>query len=103
MIRRPPRSTLFPYTTLFRSTTESNYTFRTIPSLKTLSNWSVETPANFRFSLKAPQAITHFKKLRDCEAVLKAFWDAGVALEEKLGAILFQLPPYLPKDISLLQ
>jgi uncharacterized protein YecE (DUF72 family) len=84
-------------------TTESNYTFRTIPSAKALANWSVETPPNFRFTLKAPQAITHFKKLRECGEVLKNFWDAALTLEKKLGVILFQLPPYLPKDIPLLE
>lgn len=84
-------------------TTESNYTFRTIPSLKALSNWSAETPANFRFSLKAPQEITHFKKLRGCDEVLARFWEAAVNLKEKLGVILFQLPPYLRKDIPLLK
>lgn len=84
-------------------TTESNYTFRTIPSLKALSNWSAETPANFRFSLKAPQAITHFKKLRGCEEVLAQFWEAAGNLQEKLGVLLFQLPPYLRKDIPLLK
>src|SRR5262245_57905645 len=83
-------------------TTESNYTFRTIPSLKTLSNWSAETPANFRFSLKAPQEITHFKKLRGCDKVLAEFWEAARTLKEKLGLVLFQLPPYLRKDLALL-
>jgi uncharacterized protein YecE (DUF72 family) len=84
-------------------TSESNYTFRTIPSLKALSNWSAETPANFRFSLKAPQEITHFKKLRGCDEVLARFWEAAGALKEKLGVILFQLPPYVRKDIPLLK
>src|SRR5690349_17703777 len=83
-------------------TTESNYTFRTIPSIKTLTNWSAETPKNFRFTLKALQEITHFKKLCGCERVLGEFWEAARTLEKKLGVILFQLPPYLPKDISLL-
>jgi uncharacterized protein YecE (DUF72 family) len=83
-------------------TTESNYTFRTIPSAKTITNWSAETPANFRFSLKAPQEITHFKKLRGCDKVLTEFWEVARTLEKKLGMILFQLPPYLRKDIPLL-
>lgn len=84
-------------------TTESNYTFRTIPSLKTLANWSAETPANFRFSLKAPQEITHFKKLRSCDDVLSRFWDVAVTLGPKLGVVLFQLPPYFKKDSAVLK
>lgn len=84
-------------------TTESNYTFRTVPSLKTLSNWSAETPANFRFSLKAPQEITHFKKLRGCDEVLSRFGDAAITLGPKLGVVLFQLPPYFKKDSPVLK
>jgi uncharacterized protein YecE (DUF72 family) len=84
------------------STTEINYSFRRIPSVTTLSNWSAETPVNFRFSLKALQEITHVKELRDCDEVLTRFWEAAVTLKEKLGVILFQLPPYFRKDISVL-
>src|ERR1051325_1270421 len=56
------------YATRF-PTTESHYTFRPIPSVTTLSNSSAQTPANFRFSLKAPQESTPFKKLRGCDEV----------------------------------
>ncbi len=64
-------------------TTEINYSFRRIPSITTLSNWSAQTPANFRFSLKAPQEITHFKKLRDCGDVLTRFCEATSIFEGK--------------------
>jgi uncharacterized protein YecE (DUF72 family) len=84
-------------------TTESNYTFRSLPSAKTIANWAAETPANFRFSLKAPQAITHFKKLRDCDATLETFWEAAAGLKDKLGVVLFQLPPYFKKDVAVLK
>src|SRR4051812_33916965 len=84
-------------------TTEINYTFRRIPSEKTLTNWSAQTPAHFRFSLKAPQQITHIKQLRDCEMVLQRFSDVAVTLGEKLGVILFQLPPSISRDVLLLR
>lgn len=84
-------------------TTEINYTFRRMPSEKTLANWSAQTPAPFRFTLKAPQQITHARKLRDCGAVLQRFHDVAVTLGDKLGIILFQLPPHLRKDVSLLE
>jgi uncharacterized protein YecE (DUF72 family) len=84
-------------------TTESNYTFRSLPSTKTIANWYAETPANFRFSLKAPQAITHFKKLRECEETLETFWEAAAGLKDKLGVVLFQLPPYFREDIPVLE
>jgi len=83
-------------------TTESNYTFRTIPTVQVLSNWSAETPANFRFSLKAPQEITHHKRLRGCNEVLSRFWEAAGTLKEKVGVVLFQLPPNFKKDFSIL-
>ncbi len=46
---------------------EVNYTFRALPTAKMLEGWLAATPADFRFSFKAPQRITHFKRLRDCD------------------------------------
>ncbi|MEA3187980.1 MAG: hypothetical protein QOD99_1810 [Chthoniobacter sp.] len=83
-------------------TTEVNYSFRRIPSAKTISAWAAGTPANFRFSLKAPQKITHFAKLRDCGETVRYFHEVVGGLDEKLGAILFQLPPRFVKDAPLL-
>jgi uncharacterized protein YecE (DUF72 family) len=85
------------------STTEVNYTFRHLPSEKTLNRWSAETPAQFRFSLKAPQRITHFAKLRDCDQLLGHFAQTIGALGPKLGPVLFQLPPQFRKDTSVLE
>ncbi len=84
------------------STTESNYSFRRIPSAKTIEGWREKTPEHFRFSLKAPQKITHFAKLRDCQDTLDYFHGIVAGLGAKLGAILFQLPPHLQKDAPLL-
>ena len=84
------------------TTTEVNYSFYRIPAVKTLANWAGETPTPFRFTLKAPQQITHFQRLRDCRGVLERFWDAAQTLKDKLGVVLFQLPPDLRKDVQLL-
>jgi uncharacterized protein YecE (DUF72 family) len=84
------------------STTEINYTFHRIPSAKTIENWKQQTPAKFRFSLKAPQKITHFARLRDCTDTLRYFYDVTSSLGEKLGPVLFQLPPNFKKDTVLL-
>lgn len=84
------------------SSTESNYTFRSVPSVKTIQNWAASTPDRFRFSLKAPQNVTHFKRLRDCGEALATFRDAVVGLGEKLGPLLFQLPPNFKKDTAVL-
>jgi len=51
------------YASVFNST-EINYTFRSLPSEKTIARWTDETPEGFRFTLKAPQRVTHFARLR---------------------------------------
>jgi uncharacterized protein YecE (DUF72 family) len=94
---------MLPYYAEHFSTTEINYSFRRIPSEKTLTNWSAATPTQFRFSLKAPQEITHFRKLRDCAEVVGRFCEALKTLGPKLGPVLFQLPPFLKNDSTLLK
>lgn len=94
---------MLPYYASHFSTTEINYSFRRIPSEKALTNWAAATPAEFRFSMKALQEITHIRKLRDCGGVLERFCDALKTLDGKLGAVLFQLPPFLRSDASLLK
>ena len=84
------------------STTEVNYTFHRIPSAKTIENWKAQTPARFRFTLKAPQKVTHYARLRDCSDTIRYFHDVTSALGEKRGAVLFQLPPNFKKDLVLL-
>ncbi len=83
-------------------TTEINYTFHRIPAPKTIENWREQTPTGFRFALKAPQRITHWSRLRDCAETLRYFHDVIAPLGEKLGPVLFQLPPNLKKDTLLL-
>jgi uncharacterized protein YecE (DUF72 family) len=84
------------------STTEINYTFHRIPSPKTIDNWKSLTSAGFRFALKAPQKITHWSKLRDCADTLDYFWRVVSGLGERLGPVLFQLPPTFKKDADVL-
>jgi uncharacterized protein YecE (DUF72 family) len=84
------------------STTEINYTFHRIPSAKTIENWNKLTPATFRFGLKAPQKITHWSKLRDCGDTIRYFCEVISGLGERLGPVLFQLPPTFKKDAAVL-
>ncbi len=84
------------------ASTEINYSFRRIPSPKTIDGWWKGTPDRFKFSLKAPQKVTHFAKLRDCGDTLRYFHQVISSLEAKLGCVLFQLPPTLKKDAALL-
>jgi uncharacterized protein YecE (DUF72 family) len=84
------------------ATTEVNYTFHRIPAQKTIENWKAKTPEKFRFALKAPQKITHWAKLRDCSDTLEYFCKVVTDLGERLGPVLFQLPPTFKKDADVL-
>ncbi len=95
-------SKMLPFFAERLHTTEINYTFRRIPSQKTIENWKRLTPENFRFALKAPQRITHFAKLRDCQDTLAFFCQSVAQLGDRLGPVLFQLPPSFKKDADLL-
>jgi uncharacterized protein YecE (DUF72 family) len=81
---------------------EINYTFYRTPNEKILAGWNRETPAGFRLTLKAPKRITHIAKLKDCAELLQYFLRIAATLGPKLGAILFQLPPYFRKDLAVL-
>jgi uncharacterized protein YecE (DUF72 family) len=93
---------MLPFYAEHLSTTEINYTFHRIPAPKTIDNWNALTSSSFRFALKAPQKITHWSKLRECADTLRYFHDVVSALGEKLGPVLFQLPPNFKKDILVL-
>ncbi len=96
------KAKMLPYYASHFPTTEINYSFRRIPSEKTLTNWAALTPEKFQFSMKALQLITHIKKLKDCAELVEKFCDALQCLGPKLGPVLFQLPPTLPNDTALL-
>jgi uncharacterized protein YecE (DUF72 family) len=74
---------------------EVNYTFRAFPSATLVANWIAATPEGFRFSFKAPQLITHIKRLRDCHEAVERFVTVldPMRVVGKLGPLLFQLPP----------
>jgi uncharacterized protein YecE (DUF72 family) len=81
---------------------ELNNTFYRLPQKSMVENWQRQVPANFRFSVKASQRITHFKRLKDVEDETKYLLDTVSALEDRLGVILFQLPPNMKKDLPRL-
>lgn len=87
------------------SSVEVNYTFRTLPTPKMLGDWIGAAPTSFRFSFKAPQRITHFSRLVDCEAQVAQFVAAlePVRAAGLLGLLLFQLPPNFKLDLSRLE
>lgn len=83
---------------------EVNYTFRQLPSASTLENWLASVPNGFRFSFKAPQRITHLKRLRDSHALVAQFVHTLEPVRQagKLGLLLFQLAPNFKLDLALL-
>jgi uncharacterized protein YecE (DUF72 family) len=85
------------------STVEINNTFYRMPSPELLARWAGEVPAGFRFVLKAPRRITHEKRLHDVADTVERFLDVASGLGEKRGPLLFQLPPYLKKDVPRLR
>jgi uncharacterized protein YecE (DUF72 family) len=84
------------------TTVEINYTFYRVPNAKILAGWDGETPPGFRLTLKAPKRITHIARLRDCAELVEYFLKTAATLGPKLGALLFQLPPYFRKDLTVL-
>jgi len=85
------------------STVEINNTFYRMPDAKTVTKWASEVPDGFTFVLKAPQRITHQKKLVDCGDDVRQLFEAAEALGAKLGPVLFQLPPFQRKDTTRLR
>ncbi len=82
-------------------TVEVNATFYRLPSKSTFEGWRNRTPDGFIWSVKAPREITHIKRLKDIDKPLKEFLGRAEALGNKLGPILFQLPPGLKLDMAL--
>lgn len=100
----PARRFLEHYGTRLNSV-EVNYTFRALPKQEQLAGWLAAVPHGFRFSFKAPEVITHRRRLRDCAHEVERFLtglaparDAG-----KLGCVLFQLPPNFKTELPRLQ
>jgi uncharacterized protein YecE (DUF72 family) len=79
-------------------TVELNTTFYHLPKPSVFAAWYKKTPKNFIFSVKASRFITHVKKIKDCEEPWQRFINSAKELKEKLGPILFQLPPSLKAD-----
>lgn len=97
-----PAAKMLPYYAEHFPTVEINYTFYRAPSEAILNGWYTATPERFKLTLKAPRRITHDTRLRDCADRVRQFLETAATLGSKLGALLFQLPPNLKKDLTLL-
>ncbi len=82
---------------------EINNTFYRLPKASVLEGWAAEVPAGFRFSIKASRRITHMKRLKDAGDETGYLLETVRALGDKLGVVLFQLPPNLKADLDRLR
>jgi uncharacterized protein YecE (DUF72 family) len=87
------------------NTVEVNFTFRQLLKETTAQKWIAESPAGFRFGIKAHQVITHIKRLKKTEDFIPRFLGTiePLANAGKLGPLLFQLPPNMKADLDVLK
>ncbi|MBC7833802.1 MAG: DUF72 domain-containing protein [Phycisphaerales bacterium] len=97
----PAKRMLCYYGERFRSV-EINSSFYRMPSASVLEGWAAEVPADFKFVIKAPQRITHFQRLKSSAATVSELLNVAGVLNERLGPLLFQLPPNMKKDVPRL-
>lgn len=97
-----PASRMLSYYSARFSSVEINYTFYRMPTEKMLAGWAAQTPDAFTLTLKAPRRITHVAQLRNAGALVSDFCAIASTLGSRLGVLLFQLPPFLRKDLLLL-
>lgn len=81
------------YYSQYFSTVEVNNTFYHLISIDAVKNWVKSVPKDFIFSVKASRYITHMKKLKEPEKTTLNFFESIKPFEDKIGPILFQLPP----------
>jgi uncharacterized protein YecE (DUF72 family) len=98
----PAAAMLRYYGERFR-TVEINNTFYRMPKESVLEDWATQVPADFRFVLKSPQRITHIQRLKGSEESTEFLFKVAATLQERLGPILFQLPPNLKQDLPRLR
>ena len=99
---RTPGSKMLAYYYDRFDTVELNNTFYRLPTESALENWRESTPPGFCFAAKGSRFLTHTKKLKDPEQGLQRFFDAIDVLRDKLGPVLFQLPPNWEIDFDRL-
>ena len=96
-----PAAKMLPYYAARFRTVEINYTFYRVPTEKTLAGWAAVTPEGFKLTLKAPRRLTHDSKLRHCGDLTRTFCATAATLGDKLGVLLFQLPPTFKKELAV--
>jgi len=90
------------YATHF-ATVELNNSFYHLPSETAFANWRDSSPANFIFAVKVSRFITHIKRLKNTEEAVDKFITRAKILDQKLGPLLYQLPPNMHRNDELLE
>ena len=85
------------------NTVELNNSFYRLPSEKTFRTWRESTPEDFVFAVKVSRFITHIRRLRNLGPAVGNFLSRAAFLKEKLGPLLYQLPPSMKRNDELLQ
>ncbi len=80
------------------SSVELNASFYRLPDAARIAAWCARTPPGFLFAVKAWRAITHHRRLGDTAELVRSFFDRIRAFGDRLGPVLFQLPPRFPAD-----
>jgi uncharacterized protein YecE (DUF72 family) len=93
-----PKSKWLEFYSRHFTTVELNNSFYRLPSEKAFANWRRSSPDGFVFAVKVSRFITHVKRLKDSQEPVSTFLDRARILEEKLGPLLYQLPPSMHRD-----
>lgn len=89
-----PASKMLDFYTQHFDTVELNNTFYRLPLETGLASWREQTPKGFCFAVKGSRFLTHMKKLKDPGSGIARFFERVDLLGNKLGPVLFQLPPF---------
>ena len=82
---------------------ELNNTYYRMPQPNAVESWRTQVPKTFRFSVKAPQSITLYRRLKDAGWQTKQMLKTVSVLEDRLGAVLFRMPEDMKKDLARLE
>jgi uncharacterized protein YecE (DUF72 family) len=84
-------------------TVELNGTFYRLPEAATFDAWRQRAPAQFRYALKASRYLTHVRRLREPAEALDRLWSRAARLRDRLGPMLYQLPPRWHRNLPRLE
>ena len=98
-----PQKKWLEYYTRFFDTVELNVSFYRLPQKEAFGGWYNRTPKHFLFAVKGSRFITHIRRLKDCREPLSLLFDHASSLKEKLGVMLWQLPPRFKFKVERLE